>query len=180
MRATARECEQCRLAIRVAAHLTFVNDARDRLHYGGHGMKSAFHLRPRTRRRLAWLVALMLLWQQVAVAAYACTTVPASLAAAATQADAPSMAAMGNGCAEMPAAPTAPVGPICQQHCQPGHATQVDVRTASVPFNALTALPPMLLSVAAAALPSHRTLARLDRLRAPPPAPMLLYCALLI
>lgn len=148
-----------------------------RLHYSGHRMKRAFHIRPRTRRRLAWLVALLLLWQQVAVAAYACTTVPASPAAVATQAGVSSMAAMGHGCAEMPAAPA---DPICRQHCQPDHATQVDVRTASVPFNALTAPPPMSLSVAAVTLPSHRTLAHLDRLRAPPPTPMLLYCALLI
>ena len=148
-----------------------------RLHYSDHRMNRAFHIRPLTRRRLAWLVALLLLWQQVAVAAYACATVTASPVAVATQADTPSMAAMGDGCAEMPAAP---VDPICQQHCQPDHATQVDVRTASVPFNALTALPPMLLSGAAVALPSHRTLAHLDRLRAPPPTPMLLYCALLI
>lgn len=140
-------------------------------------MKRAFHIRPRTRRRLAWLVALLLLWQQVAVAAYACTTMPASPAAVAAQADASSMAAMGDGCAGMPAAP---VDPICQQHCQPDHATQVDVRTASVPLNVLTALPPMSLSVAAVRLPSHRTLAHLDRLRTPPPTPMLLYCALLI
>lgn len=148
-----------------------------RLHYSSHGMKRAFHIRPRTRRRLAWLVALLLLWQQVAVAAYACTTVPASPAAVAMRVGALSMSAMGNGCAEMPATP---IVPICQQHCQPDHATQVDVRTASVPFNALSAPPPMLLSVAAATLPSHRTLAHLDRMRAPPPAPMLLYCALLI
>ena len=124
-----------------------------RLHYSGHGMKRAFHIRPRTRRRLAWLVALLLLWQQVAVAAYACATVPASPAAVATQAGASSMAAMGHGCVEMPAAP---VDPICQQHCQPDHATQVDVRTASVPLNVLTALPPMSLSVAAVRPPSHR------------------------
>jgi hypothetical protein len=147
-----------------------------RLHYSGHRMNRAFHIRPRTRRRLAWLVALLLLWQQVAVAAYACAIVPASPAAVVAQAEASSMTAMGDGCAEMPA----PVAPICQQHCQPDHATQVDVRTASVPFNALTALPPMLLSVAAVTLPSGRTLTRRDRLRAPPPTPRLLYCALLI
>lgn len=98
-----------------------------RLHYRDHGMKRAFHIHPRIRRRLAWLVALLLLWQQVAVAAYACATVPAS-----------------------------PADPNCQQHCQPDHATQVDVRTASVPLNVLTALPPMSLSVAAVRPPSHR------------------------
>ncbi|HXD36090.1 MAG TPA: hypothetical protein VN624_05515 [Rhodanobacter sp.] len=138
-------------------------------------MNRAFHIRPRTRRRLAWLVALVLLWQQVAVAAYACTTVPALPAAVATQAD--SMAAMDDGCAGMPAAPA---DPLCRQHCQPDHATQVDARTASVPFNALASPPPALLSVAIVAPLSHRTLAHLDRLRAPPPIPRLLFCSLLI
>lgn len=150
-----------------------------RLHYSDHGMKRAFRIRPLTRRRLAWLVVLLLLWQQVAVAAYACATAPASTGAAvaAVAVHSSSMAAMGHGCAEMPAAP---VDPLCRQHCQPDHATQVDVRTASVPFNALAALPPESLSVAAVALPSERALARRDRSRAPPPIPRLLFCSLLI
>jgi hypothetical protein len=145
--------------------------------YSGHSMKPAFHIRPRTRRRLAWLVALMLLWQQVAVAAYACATAPASAGAVAALAHSPSMAAMGDGCAGMPAAP---VDPRCRQHCQPEHATQVDARAVSVPFNALVALPPELSSVAVVMLPSERTLAWLDRLRAPPLIPRLLFCSLLI
>jgi hypothetical protein len=140
-------------------------------------MKRAFHIRPPTRRRLAWLVVLMLLWQQVAVAAYACATAPASTGAVATVVHSSSMAAMGDGCADVQAVP---VDPLCQQHCQPDHATQVDARTASVPFNALAALPPELLSVTAMTLPSGRTLARRDRLRAPPPTPRLLFCSLLI
>ena len=140
-------------------------------------MKRAFRIRPLTRRRLAWLVVLLLLWQQVAVAAYACATTPASAGAAAVAVHSSSMAAMGDGCAEMPAAP---VDPLCRQHCQPDHATQVDVRTASVPFNALAALSPESLSVAVVALPSERALARRDRSRAPPPIPRLLFCSLLI
>ncbi|KZC22408.1 hypothetical protein RHOFW104T7_00915, partial [Rhodanobacter thiooxydans] len=99
-------------------------------------MKRAFRLRPLTRRRLAWLVALLLLWQQVAVAAYACGTAPASpgAVAAAVAVHSSSMAAMSGGCMEMPAAPA---DPLCRQHCQPDHATQVDARSASVPASML-------------------------------------------
>lgn len=142
-------------------------------------MVRPFHMRPVVRRRFAWLVVVLLLWQQVAVAAYACVTAPASAGAVAVAVavHSSSMAAMGDGCAEMPAAP---VDPLCHQHCQPDHATQVDARSASVPANALAALPPQLLSMVAMALPSERTLARRDRLQAPPPIPRLLFCSLLI
>ncbi|MGB3747478.1 MAG: hypothetical protein WA961_04710 [Rhodanobacter sp.] len=142
-------------------------------------MKRAFRLRPQTRCRLAWLVVLLLSWQQVAVAAYACVGVPTSAgtAAVAVAAHSSSMAAMGDRCEEMPAAP---VDPLCRQHCQPDHATQVDARNASVPASTLAALPPQSPSVAAVALSSQRTLARRDRLQAPPPIPRLLFCSLLI
>ena len=146
------------------------------MHHSGRGMNHAIHIRPRTRRRLAWLVALLLLWQQVAVAAYACTVVPSMGDPVAAVTSSPAMAAMGD-CADMR---QVPLDPLCQQHCQPNQVTQVDVHTASVPFNALAALPPMLLSVAAVTLPSDRVLARRDRLRAPPPTPRLLFCSLLI
>lgn len=141
-------------------------------------MRPAFRLRPLARRRLAWLVALLLLWQQVAVAAYACVTAPASsgTVAVAVAMHASSMAAMGDRCAGM----TVPADPLCRQHCQPDHATQVDARSASVPASTLAALPPELPSVAAVALPSHRALLRRDQLRAPPPIPRLLFCSLLI
>ncbi|KZC18940.1 MULTISPECIES: hypothetical protein [Rhodanobacter] len=137
-------------------------------------MVRPFHMHPATRRRLAWLVTVLLLWQQVALAAYVCPTLPKATGQSTAMT---SMPAVDQTCAQMQGAPT---DPLCDKHCLPDHATQVDVRTASVPLNVLTALPPMLLSVAAVTLPSNRTLARLDRLRAPPPAPMLLYCTLLI
>jgi len=140
-------------------------------------MKRAFCLRPQTCRRLAWLVVLLLSWQQVAVAAYVCVGVPASTGAAAVVVHAPSMAAMGDGCAQMPGAP---VDPLCHQHCQPDHATQVDARGATVPASTLAALPPESPSVAAVASPTQRALARHDRLRTPPPVPRLLFCSLLI
>lgn len=142
-------------------------------------MARPFRLRPLTRRRLAWLVVLLLSWQQMAVAAYACVGAPASAGAVAVvvAVHSSSMAAMGDGCAEMPAAP---VDPLCHQHCQPDHATQVDARNASVPACTLATLPPQSPSVAAMALSSERTLARRDRLQAPPPIPRLLFCSLLI
>jgi hypothetical protein len=140
-------------------------------------MKPAFRLRPVARRRLAWLVVVLLLWQQVAVAAYACVAAQAAPAAAALAVAVHSSSmAMADGCADM----TTPVDPLCRQHCQPDHATQVDARTASVPASALSALPRVLVSVTGGALPSERGLFRRERLRAPPPIPRLLFCSLLI
>ncbi len=146
------------------------------MHYRDSGMKRAF--RPRTRRRLSWLVALLLLWQQVAMAAYACGAVPAAVGAAAAAAHTSAMARMGDGCEGM-AAPAA--DPLCRPHCQPDHATQADMRTASVPFSTLAMLPPEVLSIAIVALPSERSLIRRNRFCAPPLVPpRLLFCSLLI
>ncbi len=137
-------------------------------------MKRTFRLHKDTRRRLVWLITAMLLWQQVAVAAYACVvTVPAS--AAVTQVS--SMVAMGDDCEHMS---WTAVEPLCSKHCQPDHATQVDARVTSVPLSALAALPPTPLSMAAMLPPSSRALARLDRLLLPPTTPRLLFCSLLI
>lgn len=140
-------------------------------------MKPAFRLRPVARRRLAWLVVVLLLWQQVAVAAYVCVAapVPPATATLAVAVHSSSMA-MADDCADM----ATPVDPLCRQHCQPDHATQVDARTASVPASALPALPPVLPSVTAVTLPSERALIQRERLRAPPPIPRLLFCSLLI
>ncbi len=140
-------------------------------------MNRVFHIRPVTRRRLAWLVALLLLWQQVAVAAYACQLASPATGQVAEVMSTTATAAMGDDCAEMRGAPTSPV---CRQHCAPGHATQVDARPTSVPLSALTAVPPMLISVANVALQSDRSLARLDQRRTPPLIPRLLFCSLLI
>ncbi len=139
-------------------------------------MIRAFRIRPVTRRRLAWLVALMLLWQQVAVAAYACQTLPAAMEQMTTMTPPASTAAMDD-CADMPGSR---VTPLCQKHCAPDQVTQVDARPTSVPLSALTAVPPMLMSVTAVALQSDRSLARLDSRRTPPPIPRLLFCSLLI
>ncbi|HEY8587014.1 MAG TPA: hypothetical protein VIL60_09850 [Rhodanobacter sp.] len=139
-------------------------------------MRRTFRLHKDPRRRLVWLVTAMLLWQQVAVAAYACV-VPVSTPAVATPVQTSSMMAMGDDCEHMKAVSA---DPLCSKHCQPDHATQVEARVTSVPLSALAALPPAPLSVATMLPPSNRALARLDRLIAPPPTPRLLFCSLLI
>ncbi len=140
-------------------------------------MARSFRLRRVTRRRLIWLVALLLLWQQVALAAYACQAVPETMGQVTAMTSTAVMTSMGDDCTEMP---NAPASPLCQQHCAPDHATQVDARPMSVPLSALTAVPPMLVSVAIVALQSSGNLARLDQQKTAPPVPRLLFCSLLI
>lgn len=137
-------------------------------------MGRPFHMRRTTRRRLIWLVTLLMLWQQAALAAYVCPTVPEAKAAAALV---NAMPGMDDGCAPMQEPSS---DPLCQKHCLPDHATQVDARTVSVPFSTLAAVPPMLESVAVVALRSDRSIQRAVHLRTLSPPPMLLFCSLLI
>ena len=137
-------------------------------------MVQPFRLRRVTRRRLIWLVTLLLFWQQVALAAYVCQAVPGTVGQVTAMA---STVAMGDDCAGMS---DTPVSPLCQQHCTPDHATQVDARPLSVPLSALTAVPPMLMSVASITLSSDRALTRHELRQTPPAIPRLLFCSLLI
>lgn len=137
-------------------------------------MVHPFHMHRRTRRRLIWLVTLLLLWQQTALAAYVCPTLPDMTAQAALM---NSMPGMDGGCAQNE---DAPASPLCQKHCAPDHATQVEAHTAAVPLSVLPAMPSMLMTLTVVALPSNRALQRVGHLRAPPPPPMLLFCSLLI
>lgn len=137
-------------------------------------MARPFRMHRTTRRRLIWLVTLLMLWQQTALAAYVCPTVPEAAPAAALMT---SMPGMDGGCAKNQ---DAPANPLCQKHCAPDHATQVEAHTAAVPLSVLPAMPPMLMTPAVVALPSNRALQRVGHLRAPPPPPMLLFCSLLI
>ncbi len=117
------------------------------------------------------------MWQQVALAAYVCQATPETVGQLTAMTSADSMVAMDRDCPDMQGSSASP---LCQQHCAPEHATQVDARPTSVPLSALTALPPMLISVAIVALQSDRSPGRLDHRRIPPPVPRLLYCSLLI
>lgn len=93
----------------------------------------------RLRLRFAWLGLLVLLFQQAALAAYACPM---------TETPPPPLALMA-GCEgmEMPD-PDAPV--LCDQHCQRDHLTTPVLRVAQVPP---LALPPMHFDLAASLLP---------------------------
>ena len=139
-------------------------------------MRRSFRLRPTTRRRLAWLAAFLLLWQQVGMAAYACTMAPAALATMAMHADGQSM---HEACPSMVDRHTNGHA-LCQTHCRPDQATQPDGRAGSVPPSLLAALPTSWPPLARAAVPSRAAPAWLHRLRAPPTPASLLFCSLLI
>ena len=137
-------------------------------------MARPFRMHRTTRRRLFWLVTLLMLWQQTALAAYVCPTVPEAATATALL---NSMPGMDDGCAQHQ---ESPASPLCQKHCAPERTTQVEAHTASVPLSPLQALPPMLLSAETVTLSSNRALQRVGHLRASPPPPILLFCSLLI
>jgi hypothetical protein len=137
----------------------------------------SFRLRPRTRRRLAWLAMVMLLWQQVAVAAYACAVAPEAARAAAV-ASATVMGTMAMDGAHCDRAHDTQPAPLCEKHCLPDHFTQVDATTVSVPF--LT-VPIVFPPITAAAI-GDRGAGRFDLVdrRRPTPSPLQLYGVLLI
>jgi hypothetical protein len=145
------------------------------LPYDGHPMRRVFRLRPTTRRRLAWLVAFLLLWQQVAMAAYACTMAPVAQTMAMHAGD----AAMHEACPSMVDS-HANGQALCQAHCHPDHVTQPDGRAGSVPPSLLAALPVSWPPLMQATVPARATPAWLHRLRAPPTPASLLFCSLLI
>lgn len=136
-----------------------------------------FRLRCATRRRLIWLVTLLMVWQQVALAAYVCPTMPETTGRITALASLDPMAEMDANCPQMHRFSSIP---LCQKHCAPDHATQIDARAPSVPLSALAAVPPMLIAVTAVARQSDRTLARRNHQRTTPPTPRLLFCSLLI
>ena len=138
-------------------------------------MSRPFRLCCATRRRLVWLVTLLMVWQQVALAAYVCPTVAETKDRVTALTPTAPMAEMDANCPDMQRS-----APLCQKHCAPDHATQVDARAPSVPLSALAAVPPMLIAVTAVARQSDRTLALRNHQRATPPIPRLLFCSLLI
>lgn len=124
-------------------------------------------LRARHRIRLGLFVAGCLLFQQVAVAAYACDLAEAP----------PAPQASMEHCAEMGMGPSVPEAPaLCEEHCAPELSLLTDAATPGVPA---LALPPAFAIVSdppAAQVASHRDVAisRSD------PPPRLRYCTLLI
>jgi hypothetical protein len=135
-------------------------------------MHRSFRLRSDTRRRVVWLALLLLVWQQLAVAAYACAMPP-------------STAMPGVGQMAMEAACPSMQGehghsPVCQAHCHPDHAAQPDARAGTVPPSLFAALPVDPPALAANLGSITGAPERLYRLRAPPPPASLLFCSLLI
>lgn len=140
-------------------------------------MAHARLLRPVTRRRLAWLVVVLLVWQQLAMAAYACTLPPSAIAPAMVMTPSSPMAMEGT-CPTMH--DSVPDRTVCQAHCHPDRAAQPDARAGSVPPSALAALPVYWPAPTLTLAASGHAPRRLERLRAPPPPATLLYCSLLI
>ena len=134
------------------------------------------------RRRAAtrWVLALamlLMLGQQVAMAAYACAMPPAAMGQMTALSPQASMQAMHRSCPEMRGQSDQL---LCQKHCSPDHTAQPDVRPPSVPQNLLTALPAMPSAVVIAAASADHAFARRYRLRPSPPAATLLFCSLQI
>ena len=122
--------------------------------------------RQRHRTRVSWLVLFVLLFQQLAMSAYACTlTKPAS----------EPVAVMAN-CPGMPM-PASHSSPLCEKHCHPDHATASPLLAITVPP---LALPPPSFDLMSSPL------ALIDRRyidvpisRSDPP-PLLRFCSLQI
>ena len=123
----------------------------------------------RSRRRfcLSLLVLASLLFQHVAVAAYACAPAPPP----------PRMPAGMEHCAAMPAeSASIPATPLCQKHCAPDQTLLADHAALHVPA---LAPPPLFALVldAPAAQATHRPEVPISR---SDPPPRLRYCSLLI
>ncbi len=128
---------------------------------------ASLRLRHRLRFRITLLVMVCLLFQQIAVAAYACTLSQMPIAPAPTTSDCSDMA--------MPA-PQLPT--LCEKHCNPDASTLADAKLRHVPpsawpalsFGPAWSLPP----IAAARHYRNVPVCRSD------PAPTLRFCSLLI
>lgn len=137
-------------------------------------MRRLSRIRPRTRRRLAWLALLLLAWQQLALAAYACA-MPSAMPMPAATAD---RMAMGEACPSVRGEQAQLA--LCQAHCHPDRATQPEARSGTVPPSLLASLPVEWPTLPATAAATAHGPERLYRLRAPPPPASLLFCSLLI
>lgn len=123
--------------------------------------------RHRHRLRICLALIVCLLFQQVALAAYACTLIPMP---AEPVAIAETCAAMG-----MEQAKESPA--LCQKHCSPDLTIVTDHVAPSVP---VLALPPMAFDPFFAESVSHVALAADVSINRSDPPPRLRYCSLLI
>lgn len=121
----------------------------------------------RQRLRIAFVVIACLLFQQVALAAYACTLIQPP----------PDPMGMSADCAEMGDTQQSSTPAMCEKHCAPDRSMTTDHATLSVPAQAL---PPMLFAtfvmLSISQIPPTEDV-RVDR---SDPPPRLRYCSLLI
>lgn len=127
--------------------------------------------------RLFIFVLLMMIGQQMALAAYDCPLPSGATGSMHAMASMPDMAtATHETCPHMQGFSDRW---LCTKHCAPDPTLQHDTRSASVPPSLLGLLPPVLMDVTSfpltRAAPEWR-----HRLRAPPPAATVLFCSLLI
>lgn len=124
-------------------------------------------LRARHRLRVALVVILCLLFQQLALAAYACPMEQMP----------PEMEAMAEHCAEMGMEQARDNPGLCEKHCNPDHSIAADTAKLSIPPLALPALiiaPVFVQPTSHIAVQADVPIARSD-----PPA-RLRFCSLLI
>ena len=122
---------------------------------------------PRRRRRIALLALLCLLFQQVALAAYACPIEQMPVSA-------DEMAAR---CADMGMREAQDNPALCAKHCAPDHATAADHAKLSVP--ALQLPPPVFVFITSTPSSADDWRADVPLSRSDPPA-RLRFCTLLI
>ena len=135
-------------------------------------------LRRRSLTRCLLLFAvLMMLGQQAALAAYACSMAPGAMGPMMAMSSTDSMKAMGDTCPQMGGLSD---HLLCQKHCAPDTTAPSDSRTPSVPPNMLAALPPMPLIVARVTSSSVSASVRRYRQQAPPRPLSKLFCSLQI
>ena len=124
-------------------------------------------LRARQRLKITVLVLLSLLFQQVALAAYACplTRMP------------PETATMAEHCAQMGMQQAQDNPALCAKHCAPDLATAADHAQLAVPALALP--PPVFVPMVLGPTGSIVVQGEIPIARSDPP-PRLRYCSLLI
>jgi len=123
--------------------------------------------RSRHRLRIALAVILCLLFQQVAMAAYACTlpSMP------------PDPVEMAEDCSQMGMQVVQDAPALCAEHCSPDHAVTPDTGFAHVPP---LALPPVHFEPRVVPPSAHQMLAGQRLVDRCEPPPRLRYCSLLI
>lgn len=125
-------------------------------------------MRRRSRSRMAFLLVLGLLLQQLSMVAYACAVVQLPVESA----------AMVEACVEMGKDQQVPDSPLlCEKHCNPDRATVGDHVKVGVPALALPPLVHVSLLAHAASTACLASTVAVDR---SDPPPRLRYCRLLI